>query len=382
MKIVVSSTALSGAVKTLSQVINKKNALPILEEFHLEVSGKNLTITASDSEIWMQQTVELLESDSDGKFCCSAQKLKDSLVGIIEQPVTLDAQVENSTIKVNHATGSTYFPITSPLADEYPMPAQIEFKQEARIIDSTEVINAVSRCLWNISSDELRPIMCGMCFDFDGDGLAIVGSDGLSITSTEVFVGLDFKDSFILPKKAAKILSKLPKGIELQISFNTQWVDIEAGAIKLRARQIDGLYPKWRKVIPEMHECVYQAKLDRYALINILHKVVPFALQADKSANIALDFKDEIKDRIQVKGEDFDLAQGADDTMYIDEQEGDPLVIGLSGNRLIHLLKSVNDSYVKMYFFGPTNAVIIKEADPDDEAPEITMLVMPVLLND
>ena len=123
MKIVLSSTALSDAVKMLSQALNRKNALPILGDFHFDVNGKEVTITASDSEVTLQQTIGLAESEVDGKFCVSATQLRDALVGISEQPITLDADVEHNSFKVVHSTGETYFAITSPIADEYPMPA-------------------------------------------------------------------------------------------------------------------------------------------------------------------------------------------------------------------------------------------------------------------
>ena len=68
MRFTVSSTALSSKLVALSRVINSKNALPILGDFVFDISGQTLRLTASDSENTMQTTVELTESDSDGRF--------------------------------------------------------------------------------------------------------------------------------------------------------------------------------------------------------------------------------------------------------------------------------------------------------------------------
>ena len=381
MKITLSKSVLSDAVKVLSQALNKKNALPILGDFHCEVSDKELTITASDSEVTIQQTVELAESAPAGKFCVSATKLKDSLVGISEQPITLDAQVENNTFNVIHANGETHFAITSPLADEYPMPAQQQYKYNLTV-GSIDVINAINRCLWNVANDELRPVMCGVYFDIDGDGLTIVGSDGRSIVKTVLYVGADFKASFILPKKAAQILTKIQKGVDLKISFNKLWVEIEAGTIKLHSRLIEGNYPKYNSVFPNQVECVYQAKLHRLNLMNIVNRIIPFTFEYDAAASVAFSFGCDADNKLQVRGDDYDSSMGASETTFIEEWEGDPLSIGLGGNRLLQLLKNINGMHVIFYLFGPDKAVVIKEADPAEDAPEVTMLVMPVLLND
>lgn len=78
MKIVVSSTALAVAVKNLCRVINAKNALPILGDILCDVNeqDKTITLTASDSETWLHQTLALLEAEGGGKFCVSATRLK------------------------------------------------------------------------------------------------------------------------------------------------------------------------------------------------------------------------------------------------------------------------------------------------------------------
>ena len=156
MKIVLSSTVLSDAVKMLSQALNRKNALPILGDFHFDVKGKEVTITASDSEVTLQRTLVCQEESLfDGKFCVPATQLRDALVGISEQPITLDADVEHNSFKVIHATGETYFAITSPIADEYPMPVQQKYDAELTV-ESPDLYDAINRCLWATARDENR----------------------------------------------------------------------------------------------------------------------------------------------------------------------------------------------------------------------------------
>ncbi len=50
MKFNVSSKALYSATSAVSKVINSKNALSILDNFHIKIEGNTLTITGSDQE--------------------------------------------------------------------------------------------------------------------------------------------------------------------------------------------------------------------------------------------------------------------------------------------------------------------------------------------
>ena len=85
MKFIVSSTALSSHLQAISRVINTKNALPILDCFLFELQDGTLSVTVSDSETTMITTLEVNESDADGRFAVPAKTLLDALKEIPEQ---------------------------------------------------------------------------------------------------------------------------------------------------------------------------------------------------------------------------------------------------------------------------------------------------------
>ena len=89
MKFIVSSTALSSHLQAISRVINSKNALPILDCFLFELEDGTLSVTVSDSETTMVTTVEVNESDTNGRFAVVAKTLLDALKEIPEVDVKL-----------------------------------------------------------------------------------------------------------------------------------------------------------------------------------------------------------------------------------------------------------------------------------------------------
>lgn len=382
MKITVSKSVLSDVVKVLSQALTRKPAIPILGDFLCKVEGEHLSITASDGDITMQRTIQLDEkAKADGAFCVDAQLLKDSLAGIIEQPVTLDVNETANSFKLVHQSGETHFPICNQNPNEYPAQQPQPYDQVI-IIDSTKVIEAINRCIWNAAQDDLRPAMCGICFNIDKGFLDIVASDGCSIVKSSISLqqasAKNIKRSFILPKKAALILSKEPKGIDFTIEFNDKEVKIDTGHEIIFSRLVDAKYPKYNSVFPADHSVSTQ--IDKLALSNLVRKALPFTLNAGGTAVISLRFDG--TNRLDVVGENSDFFTGCSDYMFVDDYEGNALTIGLDGNRLLAMLKQVGSVEMLVEMTDPDRPVIIKPAKPADEDVSVVMLIMPVLTNE
>ena len=73
MKFIVSSTGLFSHLQAISRVINSKNSLPILDCFLMELTDGTLSLTASDSETTLSTSLEVNESDGDGRFAVSSK---------------------------------------------------------------------------------------------------------------------------------------------------------------------------------------------------------------------------------------------------------------------------------------------------------------------
>ena len=123
MKFIVSSTALSSHLQAISRVINSKNALPILDCFLFELEDGTLSVTVSDSETTMVTTVEVNESDTNGRFAVVAKTLLDALKEIPEQPLTFDINPDNYEITVQYQNGK--YSLMGQNADEFPQSATL-----------------------------------------------------------------------------------------------------------------------------------------------------------------------------------------------------------------------------------------------------------------
>ena len=208
MKFVVSSTVLSSHLQAVSRVINSKNALPILDCFLFELQDGTLSVTVSDSETTMVTSLEVVESDSDGRFAVVARTLLDALKEIPEQPLTFEVNLNTLEITVQYQNGT--YNLVGQNADEFPTPAHLSESAVRVDMDTQVLLAGINRALFATADDELRPVMNGVYFDITTEDITMVASDGHKLVRCKTYTAHgNERAAFILPKKPANLLKNL-----------------------------------------------------------------------------------------------------------------------------------------------------------------------------
>ena len=176
MKFIVSSTALFSHLQAISRVINSKNALPILDCFLFELEDGTLSVTVSDSETTMVTSIEVNESDMNGRFAVTAKTLLDALKEIPEQPLTFDVNTGTYEITVQYQNGK--YNLVGQNADEFPQSAVLGDNAVRVEMDAQILLGGINRSVFATADDELRPVMNGIYFDITTEDITMVASDG------------------------------------------------------------------------------------------------------------------------------------------------------------------------------------------------------------
>ena len=374
MRFTVSSTALSNKLVALSRVINSKNALPILGDFVFDINGQTLRLTASDSENTMQTTVELAESDGDGRFAIGNHDLLEAVKGFSEQPITFDVDQQQNLAKISYQNGLFSLPIES--ADDYPV-AQTVGDGASTIVIGNQLLNEnINRSIFATAQDELRPVMNGIYFDLTPDCLAVVASDGHKLVRNKVYtIKSDQPASFILPKKPASLLKNLlgKDGGDVVIRFDERNAEINYGEGVIQCRLIEGRYPNYNSVIPQNNP--NELRADRLGLLAALRRVQPFA---NGSSNL-IRFHVE-GSTLQLDAEDYDFSKTATERMTCD-YNGQPMSIGFKGSSFIEILNTFDCAEVIIQLADPSRAgLVLPSEQPENQ--DVLMLMMPMLIND
>lgn len=377
MKLIISKTSIEMAVKNICRVINPKNALPILGDVLCMVDEQQntITMTGSDSEAWLTYRLQLQQCEGGGKFCIGANLLRDALAELSEQPVTILATTESDMkFRLQHQSGETILPLDN--ADEYPTPRHLEADRTEWELESGMLKRVIKRSQFACANDDLRPIMNGMYFDQCDGILNIVASNGHVLIRNAEAVNND-TGAFIMTKKAANLLPTLLDGDDkVGISFDDRAVEFVQGPMSFVFIMVDGKYPNYMRVIPK--DAPYSLKADRQALLKAVRNVAHFTNSSSRLVKLDISSNQ----RMTLYGEDFDFSTEAKDTIDIDYSDMKDMQLGVKADSIIDELSHIIEKTVCIHFTDPSRAVTITPCDPLYADEEITMLLMPMLINE
>ena len=370
MKFIVSSSQLLKQLQVLGGVINSNNTLPILDNFLFEISENQLKVSASDLETTMSAVVTI-ESDSTGSIAISARLLLDTLKTFPDQPLTFKTEGD-SIIEIISDQGKydmAYFG-----GDEFPKSVSLPSPSKT-VIPSNILATAISKTIFAAGNDDLRPVMSGVFFQFSSESLTFVATDAHKLVKyTRTDVTADKTAEFIMPKKPLNLLKGVLGGEEdVIIEYNDANAKFTFENFVLICRLIDGKYPNYEAVIPK--ENPNKLTVDRASFQNSVRRVSIFSSKTTHQIRLKM-----AGTELNISAEDLDFSNKADERLSCDYQ-GDDMQIGFNSRFLSEMLSNLTSSEVLIEMSLPNRAGILTPIDGTDEGEKITMLVMPVMLN-
>lgn len=374
MKFTVSSTTLFKHLQDISRVINSKNTIPILDCFLFELNGTTLKLTASDAEITMTTSLELISCDEDVRFAVNAKMMLDAIRMIPEQPMTFDVNTQSLDIVANYQNG--HYSIVGQKADEYPQPQNLGKDAQKLTIDAALLVEGLNRATFAAADDPLRPVMNGVYFDIKTEDLTMVASNGKTLV-TDKFVTSKHESatSFILPSKPSALLRNVLPHVEgkVEITFDPRNTLFEMDGYTLTGRLIEGRYPNYNSVIP--NDNPNKVTIDRASLINALKRIVIFAPKSTGVIKVSIN-----DNNMVIVANDPEFGTYAEENISC-EYGGAPMSIGFPGSSLLEVLNNLAGDNVIIELADPSRpALFIPTEQPKDE--EILMLLMPMMFND
>ena len=374
MKFIVSSSLLLKNLTALSGVLNSSNTLPILDDFLFELKDENLYITASDLETTMTVTVATSKAEEGGSVTIPAKILLDTLKTLSDIPVGFN--INKETLMVEISAGEGKYKLSGHRSDEFPQSPVLEEKATINL-NASILGTAFNHTIFAAGNDELRPVMSGVFCELTTDNITFVATDAHKLVR---YRRTDAKSessvSFILPKKPINQLKNLladDEKSEVKLEYNETNASFTFDNVSLICRLIDGKYPNYEAVIPPNNPNVLT--IDRLALLNSMRRVSIFANQSTLQVRLKLSGKE-----LVLSAEDVDFANEAKERLTCD-YEGEDMEIGFNSKFIKEMLNNLDCEQIKVEMSAPNRAGLILPVGDENEAEDILMLVMPVMLN-
>ena len=374
MNFIVSSSYLLKNLSSISGVITSNPVVPILENVLFEIENGNLLITASDLQTSVMVELQV-ESKENGSVAIPAKILIDTLKNLPEQPVTFSIDENNYNIEINSDNGryklagenSADFPKVPEISDGYSF-----------TVNANTLALAIGNTIFSTSTDELRPAMTGVFFRLSSNSCTFVSTDGHRLVKyirTDIS-GDEVDHDMIIPRKSLNLLKTIIPSDDkndINIEFNASNAFFSNENIKLVCRLIDERYPDYENVIPSDNS--NSIEVDKSEILSSLKRISIYANKTTNQVRLKVSGSE-----ILISAEDLDFSNEANERISC-EHDGDDIEIGFNAKFLIEILSNIHSDKVIFKLSEPNRAGLVLPEDIEDEE-DLTMLVMPVMLND
>ena len=253
-----SVASILAAVNRVAKIISKRNSIPALTHIRLTIRDGMATLTSTDMELTIIESVAWDAPDCDGLI--PAEVLRGTLKGMdpgarphITQGAPTEAVPGPWTL-----SGASIASL--PVAD-FPSAALPATWQSSFTMSCEDIRRLFGRVAPCMSAEEVRYYLNGIYLCTTGGELRAVATDGhrLGVSAMPAPAGSDLMPDthgphrgVIVTDSAVKaMLAMLPESGSCQVDAQGMWIQVTCGALRIVSMIIDGRFPDYERVMPQ-----------------------------------------------------------------------------------------------------------------------------------
>lgn len=370
MRISTSKTELQAALQKLSRAVPNRSTLPILSFALFQVDDENTIIRTTDLEITIVTKLPATIKEA-GAAAIPLQPLLEITNEIQDDRITLSV---NQQHKIELTTDNGVYDLMGKAPTEFPALPQTDGKKNLGI-DSAQMKSIIDKTSFAVSRDEMKPALTGVFLKVADKNLTAVATDGHRLVQYKVkeFKSSDFTGEVIIPRKFLGLFSTFSID-DVKIMISDNHLVATFGDDKVYTRVIDERFPDYESVIPVDNDKVLS--INRNDLLGAVKRVSIFSNKATHQIALHLD-----ESKSQITTEDPEKASRGQEDLVGAKYSGEQLVIGYNASYLRDILTHVSDDSIIAKFKTAISATLFYPETPD-ESVDLTMLLMPIRLND
>ena len=366
----VQRTVLHRAVHHVQSIVERRNVMPMLSNIKIVAKDNSVTLSTTDLDIHVSESIAANVKE-EGNITVPAltlykivKKLKDEEIEILKH------RTEDSKITIK--TSGSEFDLPSLPAEEFP-----DFEN----IDDTTSFNLKSSILRDlfyktehaISHEEARYYLNGVYLHVvknqndDEKYLRAVATDGhrLARVQTNMVDGnLDF-EGIIVPKKAVTEISKILEDYvgDVKVSVSNKSIILSAGNILITSKVIDGKFPDYEKVIPNVND--RELDVNKNDLLQSIDLVISVSNDKTQAVKMSLN-ESKSKVIISATSELNGNARGMQEVTASYSHDNN-IMLGFNSRYIIDSLCVIEDEKAQFVLSENYGAVILKAPANDND---------------
>ena len=367
MELTVPKKDLLKLLMRMQGVAERKSTMPVLSNVLLAVDGPSqLRIAATDLYLALVGRVTV-DVSKGGSVAVPAKDVLERVRMMPEGPIHLAAQ-DNATTILKAAGSARRYTLRGMPGDDFPpLPTPSE-GSPTLAIDVDVLQELVAKTHFSISTDETRAHLNSALFEWDGDVVRMVTTDGHRLSKMEVKVsGRQASATMLIPLKAIQELRRLSDDIvaeskdaakdapkaQLQITQSGSNAFFQGGGMSFAVRLVDAQFPPYSQVIPQQSEKL--VRVPRAPFAEALRAVSVAASERTGGVKLAIG-----KGTMRITTESPESGEGFDEIPI--EYTGAPMTIGFNAKYFLDILGALEEDEVFLGLSGELDPAVVKPA--------------------
>jgi len=382
MELTVAKKDLLKIVARMQGVAERKSTMPVLANVLLAVDGTNaLRLAATDLYLSLLGRVPA-DVSKPGSVAVSAKDLFERVKMMPDGPIVIATQ-DNATTTLKASGSARRYTLRGMPGDDFPpLPQPAEGSPTLAL--SVDVLSElIQKTHFSISTDETRAHLNSALFEWDGETVRMVTTDGHRLSKVDVKVtGRQASATMLIPLKAIHELRHLcdemlaegsgeaGKKPELMITQSGSSAFFQGAGMTFSVKLVDAQFPPYSQVIPQGSDKIVRAP--RTAFADALKAVSVAASERTGGVKLSL-----AKGSMRITSESPESGDGFDEIPV--EYGGPAMSIGFNAKYFLDVLASVTDDEVAIGLSGELDPAVLRPAGATTTADrQFLAVVMPM----
>ncbi len=363
MELSVAKKDLLKLVARMQGVAERKSTMPVLSNVLMTVDGPNaLRVAATDLYLSIAGRVSA-EVKRGGSVAVPAKDLLERVRMMPEGPVQIVTQDGAATTLKASGSARRYTLRGMPGDDFPPLPAPTEGSPTLSL--GVDVLSELmQKTFFSVSTDETRAHLNSALFEWDGDLVRMVTTDGHRLSKMEVKVaGRQATATMLIPLKAINELRRLCDELvaegskdskpEITITQSGSSAFFQAGTTTFSVKLVDAQFPPYAQVIPQATE--KKVRVARAPLADALRAVSIAASERTGGVKLALNGT-----MMRISSESPDRGDGSDEVPI--DYAGPPITVGFNAKYFLDVLGALDEEEVILGLSGELDPAVVRPA--------------------
>lgn len=364
MKLQVGRNELLSALSAVIGVVERRQTLPVLSNFLLDLKDDELIVTGTDLEIELEARARV-QNLAPGRATVPARKLFDICRGLPEgAEITLEVGSDKALLK----SGRSRYSLSCLKADEFPALGRV-VEGKSLQVPRNQLRSLIERTQFAMAQQDVRYYLNGTLLEVDAKRVRAVATDGHRLALSEITIetGVSERTQVIVPRKAILELQRLLDATDepAQVRIGATQIEVDLDVVRLTTKLIDGRFPDYERVVPESGDKKLQA--DREIVKRALARTAILSNEKFRGVRLTIEGT---KLSLQTHNPEHEEAEEDLEVSY----EGGPIEIGFNVNYLLDALGALGSEQFVMELKNADSSGLIHAAD--DESSKYVVMPM------